>query len=149
MDINSNSKVMMDFVRLETEVRQKEQEYLDYQRNKLDTINNGIEFGRDVLNKVDKISERRERTEQLRIKTAKDIENINKKWDTANNRINKAFDKDMEELGIVSKAMDAAIENDNMDAMIKALDTLSGVAKNSTSSNLNLKEIKDLYDDDF
>ena len=29
MDINSNSKVMMDFVRLETEVRQKAQEYLD------------------------------------------------------------------------------------------------------------------------
>lgn len=28
MDINSNSKVMMDFVRLETEVRQKAQEYL-------------------------------------------------------------------------------------------------------------------------
>ena len=29
MDMNSNSKVMMDFVRLETEVRQKAQEYLD------------------------------------------------------------------------------------------------------------------------
>ena len=29
MDITSNSKVMMDFVRLETEVRQKAQEYLD------------------------------------------------------------------------------------------------------------------------
>ena len=29
MDLNSNSKVMMDFVRLETEVRQKAQEYLD------------------------------------------------------------------------------------------------------------------------
>ncbi len=28
MDLNSNSKVMMDFVRLETEVRQKAQEYL-------------------------------------------------------------------------------------------------------------------------
>jgi hypothetical protein len=115
----------------------------------LDTTNAIIELGGDVLNTLDRISERRERTEQLRLKTAKDIENINKKWDTANNRINKAFDKDMKELGIVSKAMDAAIENDNMDAMIKALDTLSGVAKNSTSSNLNLKEIKDLYDDDF
>ena len=29
MDLNSNSKVMMDFVRLETEVRQKAHEYLD------------------------------------------------------------------------------------------------------------------------
>ena len=29
MDMNSNSKVMMDFVRLETEVRQKAHEYLD------------------------------------------------------------------------------------------------------------------------
>lgn len=29
MDLNSNSKVMMDIVRLETEVRQKAQEYLD------------------------------------------------------------------------------------------------------------------------
>ena len=29
MDMNSNSKVMMDLVRLETEVRQKAQEYLD------------------------------------------------------------------------------------------------------------------------
>ena len=29
MDMNSNSRVMMDFVRLETEVRQKAQEYLD------------------------------------------------------------------------------------------------------------------------
>ena len=29
MDINSNSKVMMDVVRLETEIRQKAQEYLD------------------------------------------------------------------------------------------------------------------------
>ena len=29
MGLNSNSKVMMDIVRLETEVRQKAQEYLD------------------------------------------------------------------------------------------------------------------------
>lgn len=126
-----------------------EQDYLNYKQDKLQTLNNVIDFGKDTLYTIERISDQRERTEQLRIKTAKDIENINKKWNTANNRINKAFEKDMEELGLVSKAMDAAIEKGNMDAVIAALEKLSDVAKESTSSKLNLNEIKDLYDDDF
>lgn len=125
-----------------------EEVYSDYDRDKLQAINNGFIAAQNIANNIGNVLEKREQTEQLRIQTNVKIANLTAKYKTTENYIDKTFKRSEKKLNANYKVLDYAIETDNTDLIIKTLEKLS---ETDTDSKLlsGIEAIKDLYDDDF